>query len=378
MSNKNRRPKLESADIKSLRPKEKKSKGKYLNDDTTSAFFSGNTVKQDNVKGRGAHSRVADQQSKRRRLGKVKIAAIFVGAIALALVATLGVWILYINHNLHSFESGELQALNESLIKPADSSAPYYVLVVGSDTREQGTDGRSDSILLCRVDPTKKQVSMLSIPRDLRVDLEGHGMNKINAAMAYGGPDEAVRAISNFVGVPIAHYVQIDFTGFKDIVNALGGVTVNVPAYTYYNGVSLQAGKQKLNGDQALVFVRCRKTYAAGDFQRAANQRQLARVVAHDVLGSSPTSMPGLITTISQCVRTDMDTTGIIALAQSMRGMNTSTDIYSGQVPCTTAMIDGGSYDLPINAQWASVKKKFVEGTVPFVAESEKQEGVIE
>ena len=330
--------------------------------------------------------------SKHRRLGKGRIAAVVVGALVLVSLACFGIWRLgAVNGLANNFDGtvpvssmlqglplGSLQVSGGSPTEPVAAGDPYYVLVLGSDNRQPGVAGRSDAIILCRIDPAKKQVSLLSIPRDTRVDLPGHGKDKINAAMIYGGPKEAVKAVSDFVGVPIAHYVQMDFTGFKDIVNALGGVTVDVPAYTYYDGIAIQAGKQKLNGEQALIFARCRKTYGAGDFQRTANHRQLIKVVADDLLRSPATSMPELITTISKYLNTDMSTDQIIAMVQSLRGMSASTDIYTGQVPSVSTFIAGGSYVVPVDDQWASVKKKFIAGKVPFVADSEKIPGVIE
>jgi len=254
-----------------------------------------------------------------------------------------------------------------SVLKPADPGKPYYILVVGSDTRVAGQNSRSDTIMLCRMDPQNKRVSILSIPRDTKVQIPGHGTQKINAAMAFGGPSGAVTAVSDFVGVPIAHYVEIDFTGFKDIVNTLGGVTLNVPVSASYQGVTVPAGKQTLNGTQALVFVRDRHTYGLGDFQRAANQRTFLKAVVKQVLQAPVTQIPGLLQSTSKCVGSDMDTSQMLSVAMAFRGMNTDTDIYSGQVPSTTAMIGKVSYVITIESQWTDVRTKFTTGVVPFV-----------
>ncbi|MCL1880314.1 MAG: LCP family protein [Actinomycetia bacterium] len=326
----------------------------------------------------------------RKRLGRrrAKKIAVAIGVCLLVAIVGLGAWLFYfnnqINANLQDFAAGDLEALRGILQAPASADSPYYVLVVGTDSRGSSDPERSDTIMLCRIDPVKKQTSILSIPRDVKIELPGYGAQKINAAMVYGGPDGSggpagvVMAVSNFVGVPISHYVQIDFSGFRKIIDALGGVTVTVPAYTYYDGISLQPGKQKLNGKQALVFARCRKTYATGDFQRAANQRQLMKVVAQEILGSPPTEMPGLITSISECVRTDLTASGILQIADRMRGMNTASDMSAGQVPCTASYISGVSYDLPDADKWPAVRRKFIDGVVPFVSDSEKQPGVDE
>jgi len=310
---------------------------------------------------------------------KKKVLFGVLGVVVLALIlggVAIAVYISHINRNL-AMDPASQMALQQSLVAPTEGQ-PYYVLVVGSDSRDTSDAGRSDTIMLCRVDPNAKVVSILSIPRDTKVELPGYGTQKINAAMAFNGPAGAVNAISDFVGVPISHYIEIDFSGFKDIVDALGGVTVTVPPNTTYQGVTVPAGKQLLNGDQALVFVRCRKTYATGDFQRAANQRQLLKAVAKQVLSSSPTSMPGLISSISGNVKTDMTTQDIIAMATSLRGMDTDTDMYTGQVPSTTATINKISYVLPIDDEWNTVRQRFIDGVVPFVTADEAQPNVQE
>jgi len=321
------------------------------------------------------------KNKKRSKMGKGPKVIIGVSVFLVVAVLGIGIYLLtfktHLDNSLHNgLPVNDMEALNQTLEKLTNSTAPYYVLVVGSDTRVSGEDSRSDTIMLCRIDPVGKQASILSIPRDIKVQLLGHGTQKINAAMAFDGPAGAVAAVSDFVGVPIAHYIEIDFDGFKDIVNALGGVSVDVPVNTEYDGVSLAPGKQILNGDQALVFVRCRKTYSAGDFQRAANQRQLLAAVGKDILGSAPTAIPGLVSRLSSCVNTDMGATEIIQTALALRGMNTNTNLADGQVPCITATIDGISYDLPVEGKWDSVKQKFIDGTIPFVSDDEKQPNV--
>lgn len=111
------------------------------------------------------------------------------------------------------------------------------------------------------------------------IDIEGHGTQKINAAYAFGGPSEAVKTLSTFAGVPITHYVEVHFEELKDVVNELGGIQVNVPEsfYSDTSGISLEAGEQTLDGDQALAFARERHATRAGDFSRAQAQRGSSR-----------------------------------------------------------------------------------------------------
>jgi LCP family protein required for cell wall assembly len=298
-------------------------------------------------------------------------------AILLAVGIALLVYVGSLDKDL-ALEPVERQALDKVLVpRPADPAEPFYVLLLGSDARSGDTASRSDTIMLCRLDPETKRVSILSIPRDTKIELEGYGTQKINAAMAYGGPAGSAQAVSSFVGVEIAHVVLIDFEGFSSIVNTLGGVTVDVPYYTEYEGIELQPGVQTLNGAQALTFARCRYEYALGDFQRAGNQRALLKAVAKEIVQAPVGEMPSLIASLAACVNTDLKTTQLLSLADAFRGMNSDEDMYTGQVPCTTATIDGVSYVITTEDQWATVREKFVAGEVPFV-DASNQPAVID
>ena len=148
-------------------------------------------------------------------------------------------------------------------------SEPFYMLLMGTDKSEDrdasgefGDAYRSDSMMLARIDPQQKKVTLVSIERDTLVDIDGYGINKINAAYALGGPSLAVKTVSEFAGVPISHYAEINFDGFKAVVDALGGVDVNVSIDIDdpEAGGSLSAGEQTINGDQALILCRSRHT----------------------------------------------------------------------------------------------------------------------
>jgi LCP family protein required for cell wall assembly len=224
--------------------------------------------------------------------------------VVLILGALIGV-VFYLDSvdNKLAIEPIEMERLQQTLApRPADPEEPFYILVLGSDAREAGASSRSDTIMLCRLDPEEKKVSILSIPRDTKIELGDYGTQKINAAMAYGGPAGAVDAVSTFVGVEIAHVVMIDFEGFKGIVDRLGGVTIDVAFYTNFDGVELQPGVQTLNGTQALAFARCRYSYTLGDFQRAANQRALLKAIVRQIMQAPATEIPGYVNSLAECV----------------------------------------------------------------------------
>lgn len=159
---------------------------------------------------------------------------------------------------------------------------PFYMLLMGTDksqerdaSGEYGDSYRSDSTMLARIDPVQKKVTLISIERDTLVNIEGYGVGKINSAYTYGGPALMVKTVSQFAGVPISHYAEINFDGFKSVVDALGGVDVNVPITIddADAGGHVDAGEQTINGDQALILCRARNAYeeagyGGGDYYR--------------------------------------------------------------------------------------------------------------
>jgi polyisoprenyl-teichoic acid--peptidoglycan teichoic acid transferase len=153
-----------------------------------------------------------------------------------------------------------------------------FVLIIGSDVREgDPRKGRADSLQLLAVDTRKGTGTMLGIPRDSYVPIPGRGTNKINASLFFGGPERVVQTVSQVSGIPIHYWALIEFSRFRKLVDALGGVEVKVP-YAMNDpasGAVFRPGPNKMNGAQALAFSRARKTVPGGDFGRSANQGRL-------------------------------------------------------------------------------------------------------
>lgn len=262
--------------------------------------------------------------------------------------------------------------ISDALTPVASSVDPYWTLILGSDSRSESTDrARSDVILLCRIDQNNKQFTLVSIPRDTKVYIEGYGTQKINAAYALGGAELAISTIEDFAGIQVSHYAEIYFSGLEDLVNTLGGVTVDVPEYCSYSDVTLYPGEQELTGHEALIFARCRKTYALGDFTRTQCQRILATALAEKVLSQSVTELPATIQSISQCFNTDMTLSELVALATSLQGISSSS-IYSGMAPSTTGMVDGVSYTFTYINQWKLLMQRADNGEKPKLTAKEE------
>jgi polyisoprenyl-teichoic acid--peptidoglycan teichoic acid transferase len=175
------------------------------------------------------------------------------------------------------------------------------ILLLGtdhSDIRARAGDQHSDSILLVRTDPSHHRLAFLSIPRDLRVDIPGQGTAKINAAFQIGGPALAVKTVSNLTGLPINHVVIVDFAQFRDLIDKLGGITIDVKKPIYSNsfdcpysaarcqrwkGWRFAKGKQHMTGERALIYSRIRENRldpGESDATRAERQQQVLQAIA--------------------------------------------------------------------------------------------------
>lgn len=228
------------------------------------------------------------EQERRRRKRKSKKGFKIALSIILLLIIGIGVYAFSVyssvtntlnrTHEPLSREKSEKRGQQVNL----DSRDPISVLLLGTDPR--GTErGRSDSLILMTVNPDKQSVKMVSIPRDTKTEIIGKGKeDKINHAYAFGGVDMSIKTVENFLDVPIDYYVQVNMEGFKDLVDAVGGVTVNNNLDFTYEGHHFTKGTLDLNGEEALKYSRMRYEDPRGDFGRQERQRQIIQAVINE------------------------------------------------------------------------------------------------
>lgn len=160
-----------------------------------------------------------------------------------------------------------------------DRQDPFSLLILGVDERTNDR-GRSDTMIVMTVNPNKKSIKMLSLPRDTRTEIVGHGtIEKMNHAYAYGGIPMAINTIETYLDIPIDYYVKMNMQGFQEVVDAVGGVTVQNDMYLSHGGYSFPKGTLELNGKQALIYSRIRKEDPRGDFGRQMRQRQVIQAI---------------------------------------------------------------------------------------------------
>lgn len=278
--------------------------------------------------------------------------------LALILAAGIAVW-LYINSlnkamDLGDQKDGVVAALTDT---PAAAGEPFYVLLMGSDTRNLETDmsdvsnegSRSDVLTLMRVNVYDGSVSLLSIPRDTPVDDGKGGYMKINETYDRGGAGDTIDTVEHFTNLPISHFVQINDVGLETLVDRVGGVTVDVPVEM--NGrtltgekVHLDPGTQHLNGAQAMAFARNRFAYESeGDKHRQEAARQVIQGIINQIRSAPPLEIPGIISAAVECVGTDLSLGDILDIVRKI-GLNFSMTQGTGP--------SDGDFDPYYNDTW--------------------------
>lgn len=310
-------------------------------------------------------------RKKRKKHGKAKKVILIVLAVIVVLCVAVGAAAaLYMNSISDSMKiDSEQQSELDTVLSESTVQEPYYVLLLGSDARANNTASRSDTMILVRVDANVGKATLVSIPRDTKVEIEGHGTQKINAAYAFGGPAGAVEAVEKMSGIEISHYAEIHFDELEKAVDQLGGIWVDVPVSSNQTGSShskyqFSAGMQKMSGEQVLVFARERYGYNEGDFQRAENQRIVVQSLADAVLSLPPTDLPGTVQSLANCISTDYSLNELIELAQTFQSAE-HYYFYSAMVPSTTQTIDGVSYTITLEDEWANMMQMVDTGQDP-------------
>ncbi|MCA0314757.1 MAG: LCP family protein [Candidatus Melainabacteria bacterium] len=257
--------------------------------------------------------------------------------LACALMGVLGAYV---------YVSVSKPQLMPPQLRIATLRKPTTILMLGTDVvysdsgRRLKADkdaftGRSDTIMVGRLDPLANTLRVISIPRDTLVDIPGNGTQKINAANAIGGPDLAKATISNFLDTPIEHYVVLNVHGLVDLVNELGGITVEVPKRMQYMDwtaklkIDLEPGVHTLTGNQAMGFVRFRHD-ALGDIGRVQRQEIFLRAVLDKALKpESWKHIPKLIEIAQNYISTDLSAQEILEMANFVRGVPKSNQLLT-------------------------------------------------
>jgi len=285
------------------------------------------------------------QKTTRRRFIIRRIAVIVLALILVGAGAAFG-YVKYMEGKMKP-KGLMAQAIAAVISKPAPKE-PVNFLLMGADATEEDPTGRADSIILIHADFQKKKATMISIPRDLRVEIPDNGKDKINHSYHFGGPALTIKTVEEYTGLPIHHYGVVDYQGFINIVNAIGGVEVDVKEDMVDDelGDPIDKGKQKLDGLQALFYVRYRNT-GRGDFTRMEDQQNFARSLINESTRlQNAFKLPRLINILTSNIQTDMSIGEMLDYANIVRSFK-QDNLTTVTLPGNPQTINEVSYVVP-------------------------------
>ncbi|MDA3767486.1 LCP family protein [Lactobacillus delbrueckii] len=230
---------------------------------------------------------------------------------------------------------------------------PISILVLGVDQGLEGRNdkGNSDTIILVTVNPTTKKATMTSIPRDTLTEILGetsstsYYMFKVNSAYQFGGSSGSVKTVSAMLNVPINYYVEVNMKALKSLVDALGGVDVNVPFSFSYDWCDFKKGKQYLDGRHAIAYARMRYDDPRGDYGRQLRQRQIIQAVVKKGLSvNGLANYQKLLKVFAKYVKTNLTFGDMTSLAINYR--SAASNISSGYIQGRDATISGTSFQI--------------------------------
>lgn len=295
-----------------------------------------------------------DEEKERRKAvfirKKQRIKMIKKGVFGLLIiVAMIAGWMVasvetQVNAILNKMDRDPMLDLSDVLIEEGilDSDIDIInILLVGSDKRASWSEtGRSDSTMIATLDLKNKRLKLTSLMRDMYLEIPGYGEDRFNAAYAYGGVKLLYETIAANFGIKLDGYVIVDFAAFKEVINTIGGVEIELTqaeykylttAYKKGSVLEVQPGKNTLNGTQALAYTRIRQD-AHGDFGRTARQRNVLQSIFNKAKGMSFTELINLTETMMPYLATDLTNQEIISYMKSVVMLGT-TEIDQMRIP---------------------------------------------
>jgi LCP family protein required for cell wall assembly len=309
------------------------------------------------------------------------LAGKIIGVVVVVVVlATPGLAVGYANGLVGATGGAARTQAEQDQISKADAQVeaalphrPMNILLIGSDkSTVPGDPGRSDTQMLVRLDPETKSISMLSIPRDLEVDIPGVGVDKMNAAYSYGGPALVIKTFKQVTGLPVNGWIEVNFSGFWHVVNILGGVYLPidhkyfVPASADYKSINLDAGYQLVRGKQALNYVRFRHDEFY-DFGRMQRQQLFLKAVQQQSSrwSSDPSKVLKLIKAITEQTKSSLSSLKKIQPLVDLAFQVNTSKVYQAHLEGANQMINGASYVVATPDEVAAVVHQFTNPTQP-------------
>ncbi len=255
-----------------------------------------------------------------------------------------------VNSEMHTPVEAIDTAIGKDKIKAGET---LNVLLLGIDA-EEDERGRSDAIMVLTIDPKGEQIQIVSIPRDTRTEIVGKDMqDKINHAYAFGGSEMAINTVESFLDMDLDYYVSMNMDGFKSLVDELGSITVNSDMEFTSGKYDFKFGKNTMDGDQTMAYVRMRKQDPTGDFGRNKRQRQVIEGIINEGASvASVTKFTSVVSILGKNMETNLDMDDVQDLLLNYQ--NARKNITEYQMTGEGTNIDGIYY---LNVDDAEIEK---------------------
>ncbi|NOX22477.1 MAG: LCP family protein [Actinobacteria bacterium] len=323
----------------------------------------------------------------KRRISLVK--KLFLTFLVVSIAAVFGAlgFIWWADSKIEKIPAEELVSL-----QPVAPDEARTILLVGSDSRDglppewednfgDFSGKRTDVIMIAQITPDGEG-QLISLPRDLRVTIPGKGINKINAAFVFGGPDLLIQTIQENFGISINNYIEINFGGFGKVVDSLGGIeiTFDNPARDAKSGLRVEEGKQRLDGEMALAYARSRfyqelrngkwVSVRGSDIGRTGRQQEVLMTMFRQAKSpGSAFNLPGFIGTFAEQITADEGITPGVLLELGKAGLALDVEnIDMRTLPVEISNQNGTSYVIPVEPEASALLAAFRAG-VPFPPE---------
>jgi len=280
--------------------------------------------------------------------------------LALVLLIGIGSYVGYVFYQTLEAANNSYDDLGREKSKLRDSAVsisndPVSILLLGvEDYSSGGKGGRSDTLMVATFNPEDQTMKLLSIPRDSRVEIPGVGLDKINHSFSKGGKEMTIETVEDFLEIPIDYYATVNFDGFKNIVDIVGGITVNVPFDFEQNSddpkaekLQFHEGPMELDGRYALAYARMRYSDIKGDIGRNERQQQVVKAIIDEIASAGTLlKVDKLTDEVGKNVETNMKVSELLGFYQKYSGFSTS-NIETLTLSGVGEDINGISYWIP-------------------------------
>lgn len=293
-----------------------------------------------------------------------KVLIIF-GVIMGVLLITLGGYAYYLYSSVKETAGTMHEPINRETSMRSDEvnteeREPISILLMGVDERSND-QGRSDTMIMITLNPSDESMYMFNLPRDTRTEIIGRGtIEKMNHAYAYGGVEMTMDTVENFLDVPIDYYFKVNMEAFKDVVSALGGVTVDNPLSFNYDGYSFPKGELELNAQEALAFSRMRYEDPKGDLGRNDRQREVIKAIINEGASVGSFNKVGnLLDAVGSNVKTNMTFEEMNEIFKNYRSARNNMNTF--EIEGHGRMIDNLWYYIVSDQERQSITQKLKE-----------------